>query len=126
MSRLYPAEVKTIDDFARLTQRFRAVVGPLAVDILRQDVSVVLDCPANTAKWRAWMRTIYTEAGVMHELHVLDVPDAVCRERLRLRNAGGQHAYEVSEATYDVFMAGYAPPTQDEGFNIVVHALAPP
>lgn len=121
MSTLYPIENRTIEDFVRLTARVRAVAGPLVVDLLRRDVSVVLDFPANTVLWRTWMRSLFTQAGSGHVLHVLDVPDGVCRERLRARNAGGEHPYEVSEETYDLFMSYFVPPAPGEGFTIVVH-----
>jgi predicted kinase len=122
MSILFPTENNTIEDFARLSARLRAAMGPHVVDILRQDLSVVLDFPANTVSWRRWMRSLITEANVAHELHVLDVPDAICRARLRERNESGDHQYQVDEATYDLFMSYFVPPTPDEGFNVIVHA----
>src|SRR5262245_33587301 len=121
MSILFPTENKTIEDFARLSARLRAAMGPHVVDILRQDVSVVLDFPANTVKWRSWMRSLITEANVAHELHVLDVPDMICKSRLRKRNESGEHQYQVDEATFDLFMKYFAPPAPDEGFNVIVH-----
>jgi hypothetical protein len=121
MSILFPTENKTIEDFARLSARLRAAMGPHVVDILRQDVSVVLDFPANTVKWRSWMRSLIIEGNVAHELHVLDVPDAICKARLRKRNESGEHQYQVDEATFDLFMSYFAPPAPDEGFNVIVH-----
>jgi len=121
MSILFPTENRTIEDFARLSARLRDAMGPHIVDILRQDISVVLDFPANTVRWRSWMRSMIAEANVAHELHVLDLPDAICKDRLRQRNEGGEHPYQVSEATYDLFMSYFVLPTADEGFNIVVH-----
>lgn len=97
MSLLFPTENRTIEDFARLSARLRAAMGPHVVDILRHDLSVVLDFPANTVNWRNWMRSLITDADVAHELHVLDVPDTICKERLRRRNADGEHPYQVSE-----------------------------
>src|SRR5579871_1033431 len=79
MSILFPTENRTIDDFARLSARLRAAMGPHLVDVLRQDLSVVLDFPANTVSYRAWMRSLITQADVAHELHVLDLPDAICK-----------------------------------------------
>jgi hypothetical protein len=64
---------------------------------------------------------VISQADVAHELHVLDVPDVLCKERLRRRNEGGEHPYQVSEATFDLFMSYFVLPTPDEGFNIVVH-----
>ncbi len=121
MSTLFPTENETIEDFARLSARLRAAMGPHVVDILRQDLSVVLDFPANTVNWRRWMRSLIIEANVAHELHVLDVSDNICKARLRKRNESGEHQYQVDEATYDLFMSYFVPPTPDEGFNVIVH-----
>ena len=121
MSTLFPVENRTIDDFARLSARLRDAMGPHVVDILDQDVSVVLDFPANTIKWRRWMRSLIEEANVAHELHFLDVSDAVCKERLRQRNISGDHPYQVDEPTYDLFMSYFVPPVSSEGFNVIVH-----
>jgi predicted kinase len=126
MSTLFPVENRTMEDFARLTARLRDAMGPHVVDILRQDVSVVLDFPANTIKWRGWMRSIINAASIAHELHFLDVPDAVCKERLQQRNIAGQHPYQVGASTYDLFMSYFVPPTFDEGFNIIVHTADVP
>lgn len=121
MSNLFPTENRTIDDFARLSARLRAAMGPHVVDILRQGVSVVLDFPANTVSYRDWARSLITQANVAHELHLLDVPDAICKQRLRQRNTEGEHPYQVSEETYDLFTSYFVPPGPDEGFNVVVH-----
>ena len=118
---LYPHEIGSIDDFARYAERLRNAMRPHIVDILRRDISVVLDFPANTIKWRAWMRSIIDAAGVAHELHVLDLPDEICKARLRHRNAAGEHPYQVDEATYDLFTSYFVVPTPEEGFNVVVH-----
>jgi predicted kinase len=122
MSNLFPPENRTIEDFTRLSARLRAAMGPHIVDILRQDLSVVLDFPANTVVWRRWMRSLITEANVAHELHVLDVSDAICKARLRKRNESGDHQYQVAEPTYDQFMSYFVSPTPDEGFNVIVHS----
>jgi predicted kinase len=124
ISTLFPTENRTIDDFARLSARLRAAMGPHVVDILRQSLSVVLDFPANTVGYRDWARSLITQAHVAHELHLLDVPDAICKQRLRQRNAEGEHQYQVSEETYDLFTSYFVPPGPDEGFNVVVHALS--
>jgi predicted kinase len=88
MSLMFPTENRTIEDFARLSARLRAAMGPHVVDIL---------------------------------LHVLDVPDTICKERLRRRNADGEHPYQVSEENYDLFTSYFVPPGPGEGFNIVLH-----
>jgi len=65
---------------------------------------------------------LITQSGAAHELHLVDVPDAICKQRLRERNAGGKHAFQVSEAEYDLFTSYFVPPRPDEGFTVVVHA----
>jgi AAA domain len=117
----FRGENRTIEDFARLSARLRAAMGPHVVESLRQDLSVVLDFPANTVAWRGWMRALISEVRLAHELHVLDLPDAICKERLRRRNEGGMHPYQVNEATFELFTSYFAPPGPDEGFNVVIH-----
>lgn len=121
MSVLYPTENRTIEDFAQLSKRLRAAMGPHVVAILRQGVSVVMDFPANTVMWRSWLRSLADEAGVAHELHVLELSDDACKARLAQRNASGDHPYQVDEATYDQFMSYFTYPSAEEGCNVVVH-----
>jgi len=120
---LFGDELKTLEDYGRFSARLRAAIGPQVVAILRHGLSVVLDFPANTVAYRTWMRSLFAEAGAAHELHFLDAPDAVCRQRLRARNAAGDHAFQVSEADYESFTRHFVPPTPDEGFNLVRHRL---
>jgi predicted kinase len=120
-SHLFSDDLRTIDDYARYSARLRAAMGPHIVDILRQGLSIALDFPANTVGNRNWMRSLITRANVAHELHLLDVPDTICKQRLRERNAGGEHPFQVSEAEYDLFTSYFVPPGPNEGFNVVVH-----
>ena len=120
-SKLFAGDLKTIEDYGRLSARLRAAMGPHVVDILQQGLSVVLDFPANTVKNRDWMRSLIAQAQVPHELHLLDLPDAVCKARLRERNARGEHPFQVTDAEYDQFTRYFVPPGSDEGFNVIVH-----
>lgn len=89
--------------------------------LLKAGVPVVLDFQANTVKRRAWMRSLIEAAGTPHRLHYLDVPDAVCTERLRARNAAGTHEYAASDAEFDLFTSYFVPPAPAEGLDVVVH-----
>lgn len=120
-STLYPVELKTIEDYGRLSARLRAAMTPHIVDILHQGLSVVLDFAANTLRRRSWMRSLIDTAGVPHELHYLDLPDELCRQRLQQRNTGGEHQFHVSDAEFEQFTAHFLPPAADEGFNVIVH-----
>jgi predicted kinase len=120
-SNLFLDELRTIDDYSHYSARLRATMGPHVVDILKLGLSVVLDFPANTVSYREWMRSLITKANVIHELHYLDVPDTICKQRLRERNTGGKHPFEVSESDYNLFTSYFVPPGIEEGFNVVFH-----
>ena len=53
------------------------------------------------------------------------MPDEVCLARLRARNAGGAHPFAATEEQFRRITAHFAPPSPEEGFNIVTHRGAP-
>ena len=122
LATLYPGEIAALEDYVRCSRRLREAIGPLVVALLGTGVSVVLDFPANTLISRHWMRGLIDRAGVAHALHVLDVPDEVCKARLVRRNRDGGHPFAPSEADYELFTRHFVPPSPDEGFTVVVHA----
>ncbi|HEX3674359.1 MAG TPA: ATP-binding protein [Rhizomicrobium sp.] len=122
-SHLFAGELKTLEDYGRCSALLRSAMAPHVVALLKAGMSVVLDFPANMLANRRWMRDIAEEADVAHELHYLDVPDAVCKQRLRDRNAGGEHPFQTTEADFDLFTSYFVPPSADEGLNIVVHRV---
>ena len=71
------------------------------------------------------MRSLIDQAKVDHELHLLDVPDAICERRLEERNASGKHPFQVSETDYNLFTSYFVPPGPGEGFNVIVHTSEP-
>lgn len=95
-----------------------AAMGPHVEGLLRAGLSVVLDFPANTRSSRAWMRGIIDRSGAAHRLYYLDVPDEVCRARLRRRNAEGRHDFAASDAEFDLVTAHFLAPQPDEGFDV--------
>jgi len=121
LSQLYPGEQSTLADYVRNSSRLRAVMGPHVVALLRAGVSVVLDFPANTLASRAWMRGLFEAASAPHQLHRLDVPDEVCKARLRARNAAGRHAFTVTDEEFDLFTSYFVAPMPEEGFDVIVH-----
>ncbi|SEP45631.1 Predicted kinase [Methylobacterium sp. ap11] len=118
---LYPGEQNSLADYVRNAGRLRGVMAPHLVALLRAGLSVVLDFPANTPESRAWMRTIVHEAEVAHRLHYLEADDALCKARLRARNAAGTHEFTVDDAAFDLFTRYFVPPAPEEGFEVVVH-----
>ncbi|MCW8843671.1 MAG: ATP-binding protein [Rhodobacteraceae bacterium] len=121
LSSLYGVEMISLQDYVRNAARLRAVVGPHVTALLRGGLSVVLDFQANTKESRDWMRGILDESGAAHVLHVLDVEDAVCLERLRARNAAGDHDFAATEAQFRMISNHFVPPAPEEGFTIQRH-----
>lgn len=118
---LYADELSSIADYARCTSKLRSVMGPHIAALLNAGVSVVMDFQANTVEARAWMRNIVDKTHAAHVLHVLDIPDEVCLERLRARNARGDHPFAVTEEQFRQFSSHFVAPSPDEGFNLVIH-----
>ncbi len=122
MATLYP-DLKTIEDYAILVPRLRQAIRPHLVALLRCGLSLVLDFPANTVAGRQWLRGIFEEADAGHVLHVLETPDEICLQRLARRNAEGSHEYKIGRAEFDQFSSHFQPPTPEEGFEILRHAV---
>jgi len=121
LASLYPAEMARVADYVRCSARLRQAMGPHVIGLLNAELSVVLDFPANTLASRAWMRRLFEVAGVAHQLHYLDVPDDVCRARLRARNAGGKHPFAVSDEQFDHITSQFLTPSPAEGFDVSVY-----
>jgi predicted kinase len=75
LSHLFLDDLKSLDDYRRVSARLRAAMEPHVINILQMGLSVVLDFPANTVSNRNWMRSLTIEAHTAHELHFLDVSD---------------------------------------------------
>lgn len=118
---LYPGEIQALPDYLQRAGRLKAMLGEHVVTMLRSGVSVVLDFPANTLAQRTWMRGLIGQSGATHSLHLLDVPEAVCRERLQARNAAGTHPFQTDEAQFELINRHFVPPLPHEGFAVQRH-----
>lgn len=118
---LFADEMTTGADYLRCSARLQTAMAPHVAAVLRAGVSVVLDFPANTVAQRRWMRGVVDESGAAHLLHLLDVPDDVCLDRLRARNADGNHPFAATEAQFRRFSKHFVAPMPEEGFTILRH-----
>ncbi len=121
LAALFADELQTPKDYLRCTAKLRQAMTPHLVALLNAGMSVVLDFQANTVESRTWMRHLLNEAEADHQLHVLMAPDEVCLARLQQRNASGLHPFTVTEDQFYQISAHFAPPTPEEGFNLVFH-----
>lgn len=123
LARLYKSQISNFDDYVFYSAKLRDVVGPHVEDMLRAGLSVVLDFPANTRAQRRWMRQLCINANAAHELHFLDTPDEVCRQRLKARNLAGAHNFVPTTRDYGVISGFFESPHADEGFEVIRHEL---
>ena len=123
LSNLYPDEMKTVQDYVKVSERLRGVIGPHVKSLLGAGLNVILDFPANTPGLRQWMRDIFEGAGVSHRLHYIDVPDAVCKSRLKQRNLDGGHEFAPSDEQFDLINQYFQPPSPQEGFNLLTRTV---
>ena len=125
LAALFGDEITSIRDYVRYASRLRGALHPHIVALLRTGLSVVLDFPANTVETREWMRDLLEASQVANKLHVLEVPDAVCKARLRARNARGDHPFSVTDEQFEQLASHFVAPTGAEGFDIVRHPFKP-
>ena len=122
LERLFPGEIVNIPNYIKFAGRLNSAIGPHVVTLLTLGTSVVLDFPGNTRSQRAWFRELFEQADVEHELHFIDAPDALCKRQLKERSkhlpAGTPW---TSEAEFDMIMAHFLPPAEDERFNVIHH-----
>jgi predicted kinase len=122
LDRMYPGEHFTVQDYVRRSTRLRAALGPHVSALLRRGVSVVFDFAGNTPRERQWARAIAEDGGADLLVHFLNIPDAVCRARLRARNIeapeGSQH---TTDAEFDAISAYFVTPSDGEGVRIREH-----
>lgn len=121
LSALFGNELSSLQDYMRCALKLRPIMGPHVTSLLKAGVSVVLDFPANTVEIRMWMRGLLEGTKAAHQLHVLDLPVAVCLDRLRKRNKEGSHAFAATEEQYWRVVGRFAPPSPDEGFHMILH-----
>jgi len=122
---LYGDELAEVADYLRVLPKLCAAIGPHVSDLLQAGVDVVLDFPANTPRMRAWMKGVADDAGAPHVVHLLDLPDEICRARLRRRNAEGTHDFSASDTQFDEITAYFQPPQPGEGLNVVTVEAGP-
>ena len=121
LATLFGEEMSSLRDYVRYSARLEQAMDPHIRALLANGLSVVLDFQANTPTRRAWMRGLIDATGAAHRLHFLDVPDEICKARLRARNADASHAFSLSEAEFDQLSDYFVPPRPEEGFTIIRH-----
>jgi predicted kinase len=122
LGHLFPGDIVDIPAFAMLSARLRAALTDHICALLSRGIPVVLDFAGNTRTQRHWFRELFERANAHHELHFIDVPDALCRTQLRARSRHlPEDAAWTSDAEFDAITKFFQPPAADEGFNVIRH-----
>lgn len=121
--RLFGDQMKTFDDYIRFSKKLKAVVGPLATDLLNAGHSVVLDFQANTRAGRSWFRSVFEHAGAAHVLHVVSASDKACLARIAKRNIERpEGSHHLTQEDFIHVSSFFQAPEATEGFNVMTHA----
>lgn len=118
LAHLFKETMHSVQDYVHYAAKLRSAIKPHTIALLNAGVSVVLDFPANTLASRQWMMSIVNESGAQHLLHYLPVSDEVCKARLRLRNAAGEHNFAASDEQFELITRYFVEPKAEEGFHI--------
>lgn len=125
MIRLFGDQMKSFDDYVRLSKNLKAVIGPLVVDLLRARQTVVLDFQANTRLGRAWFRSLFEQADAAHVLHFVKTPDEACLAQIAKRNVERpEGSHHLSEEVFAHVASFFQAPEEAEGFNVQAYPAA--
>lgn len=119
--------VRSLDEYLQHRARIRALLAQHVPEVLKIGHSVVFDFGGNTVRDRAWIRSVCESAGATTELHYIVADEALCKRRVAERNRtkpAGLYWGDVSEEMLDAVNRYFQPPTTEEGFVVVEHAVA--
>jgi predicted kinase len=123
LARLFGDQMKTFEDYIRVSRKLKSAVGPLVVDLLSTGQSVVLDFQANTRDGRKWFRSVFEEAKAEHMLHFVDTPDELCLQRISKRNVERpEGSHQLTEDDFRHVSSFFQAPSEEEGLNVRIHA----
>jgi len=119
---LFPSEITDIQAFVQCYSRLTNALTPHICVLLSKGISVVLDFAAATRAQRVWFRELIERTNAAHELHFVDVPDALCKSQLRDRSRGLPAGTPwTTDADFEAINAYFEAPSEDEKFNVVHH-----
>lgn len=119
LAALFPGAITSLEDYVEHAGCIRPVVEGVVRSILRAGTDVVLDFPANTRRQRAWFRGLVDDTGAPHEMIYLDVPDAVCLERIARRAIDQpERAATDTAAMFERVTQYFEEPGDDEGLHV--------
>lgn len=125
LTHLFPGEITDVQTYIKYSSRLKNALEPHICALLSKGITVVLDFPGNTKTQRAWFRELIERTNAEHELHYVDVSDALCKRQLKERSKDLPVGTPwTTDAEFEAITAYFQPPSDDEGFNVVRHERA--
>ncbi|MEH6402597.1 MAG: ATP-binding protein [Sneathiella sp.] len=122
LSRLYPNEISTFEDYLTCSTRLKRVLTDHVKGLLEEGNTVVLDFPGNTRSQRAWFKNLFRDTEADHCLHYLERSNAECLVQLKKRNKDRPLGSKNTSPEEFMMVTGYfEAPNIDEGFLIEKH-----
>lgn len=101
-----------------ITDRIQAYLFEKSLEIVEVGANVLLDWGFWTRERRSAARAFYEDRGITCEFHYIDVPDAVWRRNIAIRNQavldGKTDAYFVDDGLTQKLKSLFEAPTRDE------------
>ena len=89
-----------------------------SLELIESEINVILDWGFWQKDEREYAKKFYKDRGIECELHYIDVPDSIWKDRIRERNGavsdGRAEAYYVDENLAAKFSAMFEPPVNEE------------
>lgn len=121
LSKLYPNEIESFDDFIIRHKKLLSVLGPHVQQILKSGSSVILDFPANTKDSRQWYLKVANAVKAPHQAFYLNVSNEKCLEQIAKRRIEQPERakYDTLEM-FETVTHYFEEPSADEGIDIYV------
>ena len=124
LSSLYPNLLSNLDDYVKYSCLLKPEIKKIAQAALSAGCDVVMDFPANTARQRKWLQSVYIDINAHHVMYVFDTPDAVCLKRIKERaKAQPERANTDTAEMFHATSEFFSKPSFEEHFNTVAIKL---
>lgn len=97
LKKLYPDEIKTIEDYVKYSIRLKSMLKDTIIELLNKGIDVVLDFPANTLKQRDWFKEIFIESKAEHCMYYVKRSNEICKKQLKIRNKNKSSAEQLMD-----------------------------
>lgn len=122
LGKLYPNEIVDVQSYVEYSTRLKSALGPYFIELLRLNVQLILDFPANTKNQRNWLFDLCGRDEGRTILHYLECSDELCLKRMENRKVASPA--RVHTDTIEIFESitnYFEPPAASEGIPIKIH-----